>query len=717
MVKQENSSIWALVGDEFDEKVPRRTAVVVKPSIDGVSYAYPANFGQIGYYFDCRSNSTYEEDWLFSLTLAGVAYPMHNNATGDASIIQSYFVKMLYLPSAVVREVRFSSFGADATEILSQPYEDAMSWHIGFKSKRKEQFLDKKMYFDLYCRKGFKSASLISSGKLKVEFEAGDVVYLNTTARFIGTYASAEEYTAAIAGQKFNNKVIGSGKPAHLLFEYQVHLLLGQSQTLRVGLSQKSMALAQKACVCKDTLAVVEQRWNKWFTSLPRPEFTSAELEKVYYKCWWIVKLNYYKNPRWGHTVLEALPVYRGYWLWALSAVDFLSNQNSEYTSKYVKTVLELFTKYQREDGFISHAIYLTEKIPGENWGRRSITQTPHIPWVALRYYYATKDIKSLARWYPHLVKFYDYLTESRDKAFRNLHLWAIYTSYDTGLDTTAVFERVTYGENGVKEKYCYPAIYAAERFRYENALAKIAGILGKNGDADLYLAEADKTRGAIDKYLWDNKKKWYGVIHEDGKLDTRVGVDGLFPLAYGMVSKEKAKSAYPNYLKLIDTYGVRTVAEDEPGFMANVYWRGPSWPKSKSMAMAAAKNYYPQDVKRVLESIKNFVLKYPSVWECFNAKTGEVAYGDRGMMATPVICSNVGSAELMIAVMTALGTDMYSIDDEIVTRQSLRNFHWAGKRLDIAYDKRSGSVKVRGKAVEVKNRGDVTINGKKYRV
>ena len=91
--------------------------------------------------------------------------------------------------------------------------------------------------------------------------------------------------------------------------------------------------------------------------------------------------------------------------------------------------------------------------------------------------------------------------------------MWAILTSFDTGLDTTSAFQKVTYGVNGEKENYCYPSIYAAERCRYEQALAKISEILG-TGKSEKWLEESKKTKQAMDQVLWDSKRNWYGVLH-----------------------------------------------------------------------------------------------------------------------------------------------------------------------------------------------------------
>ena len=168
-----------------------------------------------------------------------------------------------------------------------------------------------------------------------------------------------------------------------------------------------------------------------------------------------------------------------------------------------------------------------------------------------------------------------------------------------------------------------------------------------------------------MDEILWDKKKNWYGVLHENQALDTRVGVDGLFPLAYGLVKKDRAELARENFLKLLGDYGVFTVAPDEPGFYEQIYWRGPAWTKSCSLAMAAAFNYYQDLLRRVKDALVGFLLKYPSVWECMSAKTGEIARGDMGLMATPVVSSNVGAGEAIGALLTYYSANMFSIEGE----------------------------------------------------
>ncbi|MEM4229076.1 MAG: hypothetical protein QXZ66_04895 [Thermoproteota archaeon] len=49
-----------MVGEEFDAKIPRRTAILVKEGDYSLSFAYPAEFGSIDYLFDYRKTTSYE---------------------------------------------------------------------------------------------------------------------------------------------------------------------------------------------------------------------------------------------------------------------------------------------------------------------------------------------------------------------------------------------------------------------------------------------------------------------------------------------------------------------------------------------------------------------------------------------------------------------------------------------------------------------------------
>ncbi|MBO3809392.1 MAG: hypothetical protein FGF50_07345 [Candidatus Brockarchaeota archaeon] len=649
--------VWDLVKEGFNEKLPRRTAILVKEEDFSISFAYPSEFGSIGWLLDNREETTYEETPVAALKFGEYVFPDLSGRRLAKNLF--YFKTMEYQPSFVKREIVFSNVGVEATELFGQCPNGGFFWRIILEARCHPPYsMNRKFYTVVSLIDSSARVSKSSKTILKIHLGKKSLFIASESSHY-GVYASAEEYLGDLEKGTIH---ICRKTGRHIVLENNIALKPGGRGRLVFGISFQSPEKAARALKLKNPVASIRAKWNKWFNSLPAPGFEAEADRKAYYKCWWIVRLNYYRHPSLGKTVLEALPVYRGYWQWSLPAVEWHSTLNPEIGPGFVKNLLNLFLKHQREDGYVTHAIYLSEKTPGETWSRRSIVQTPHIPWVALRYYHDTKNLESIKAWYPRLVKYYNYLNESRDARLHRLGLWAILTSFDTGLDTFPAFQKVTYGDFGVKEDFCYPAIFAAEKCRFEQAMGMMARILG-NGEEHTWFRLAEKTRQTMDRVLWDEDLDWYGVLHQDGSLDTRIGVDGLFPFAYGLVDSDKAQQARKNFLRLIGEYGVFTLAPGQLGFEEEVYWRGPAWAKSCSLAMAAAFNYYPDLLKAVKDSTVRFLLKHPSIWECMSAATGKIARGDVGIMATPVVSSNVGAGEAIGVLLTYYGKNMFSME------------------------------------------------------
>lgn len=671
-----NDNIWDMLGDDFDSSIPRLTAITIKENDYTCSYCCPVPMDRVGYYFDFTDKTGYDNPPKFRLDFAAYEYPNLQNSSGRNHIV---FEKCTYYPSMVKRQFSYSNLGLRCTEYFGNPVEDALLWRIeadcltvGFKLK-------KTLYTILSSDYEFS----IIPGESEVEIRFDDLNYhiaVNHKADF-RLYQDESSMKAYMSKDKTST---AAKKGNYLVIAQDIELDPADKIVLDFGLSSVSGNTALKAIKCDNIEEAISTNWNKWFDSLTSFPFKDEAEKKAYYKCWWIIRTNYYDHPRWGRMVLESLPVYKGLWQWAIAAVEWHSDQNTEHTSEWIKKALDMFTEYQREDGYITHAIYIDEKNPGEGWAQDGVgtVQTPMLPWAALRYYYSTMDKASLERWYKHFEKYYEYLCRTRDRAFMDLHLWGITTSFDTGLDTTSAFQKVTYGENGSKEDFCYPAIFAAERCRYEITMSKIAKLLGYKEDE--WLKEAEKSKKAMNEHLWDEAKKWYGVLHQDGTLDTRVGVDGLFPLAYHLVEPDRASIMEESFKRLIGEYGIRTVAQGEPGFCANTYWRGPAWPKTCSLGMEISRYYYPQLLEKVHSSVIKMTLNYPNIWECCNATTGELARSDHGFLCTPGMSSNVGAGEIIGSLLIHKSFNVFSIED-ILPLAEISNFHWAGLRISIS--------------------------------
>lgn len=665
-------NIWEIVGEDYDHSLQRLTAIIVKESDFTRYYAYPDEWNTLGYCFNFSDKTVYDNPPKFKIDFAVYGYPDLMKKCSKNYIV---YDECKYYPSLVKRSFSYSNLGLRGIEKFGQVVDGALSWKINFECTNEGFQFDKQLYTILSSDEKF---SIINhSGGIEVVFdEIRYFIACNTSTDF-GLYENDHNMKSELSTGKIsmNNK-----EGYYLVLSQNIKLSPGESTEISFGMSSVSEELSFKAANIEGMEKNISVKWNNWFNSLPGLKFVDERELKTYYKCWWTIRTNYYNHPKWGYSIVEALPVYKGLWQWAIPSVEWHSDQNTEYTSEWIKKAMDMLIESQREDGYITHAIYIDEEKPGERWAKgKGIVQTPHLPWVAVRYYNVTGNLEALKSWFGPLKKYYKYLCRSRDEEFEFLHLWGITTSFDTGLDTTPVFQKVTYGEMGEKEEYCYPSIFAAERCRYEQAMGKIAELIGENPNK--WYDEAEITLQAMNKYLWDENKKWYGVRHQNSFLDTRVGVDGLFPFVYHLVDDEKSVLMKENFSKLIGTFGIRTVAQDEPGFREDIYWRGPSWPKTCSLGMEVCRYYYPDLIEDTFNAVLNMALSHPNIWECYNVRTGELARADLGFVCTPGVSSNVGAGDIIGSLFIYHGIDMYGMEEWLPLIE-LTNFHWKGIRL-----------------------------------
>ncbi|MCX6992480.1 MAG: hypothetical protein NT011_04970 [Kiritimatiellaeota bacterium] len=413
--KGASNNIWSFVKEDFDEKLPRRTAVFIKEEDYSLTFAYPANFGSFGWNLDNREETTYDESPIVTLAFGDYSFP---DLTGKKPARNTfYFNKMEYFPSLVRREVIFSNFGLEVQETFCQSPQGGFCWHLDLTRKDfPHNELNKKLYAVVtFDTDGARLKHRTSARILELQVRDKKFYLVSEFSRY-GFYKHFDDFLTDLSQNRLSNKA-ATGK--YLILEYAVRLKdMEMKKAVRFGMSFQSRSNAVAAFTATGMADKIRDKWNRWFSTLPTKKFLSSRDKKAYYKCWWVVRLNYLKHTRWGKVVLEAFPVYRGFWQWSIPAAEWHSRYNPEIGPAFLKKLMDLFLEYQRPDGYVTHAIYLDEKVPGERWEKSNIIQTPHLPWVALRYFNVTQDVKSLKSWYPRLVKYYHYINDSRDKNY-----------------------------------------------------------------------------------------------------------------------------------------------------------------------------------------------------------------------------------------------------------------------------------------------------------
>ncbi len=104
--------------DSFNEKLPRRTAILVKENDFSISFAYPSDFGSIGWFLDNREETTYEEAPVAALKFGEYSFPDLSGRRLSRNVF--HFRTMEYQPSLVKRKIVFSNVGIGATELFGQ---------------------------------------------------------------------------------------------------------------------------------------------------------------------------------------------------------------------------------------------------------------------------------------------------------------------------------------------------------------------------------------------------------------------------------------------------------------------------------------------------------------------------------------------------------------------------------------------------------------------
>lgn len=154
-------------------------------------------------------------------------------------------------------------------------------------------------------------------------------------------------------------------------------------------------------------------------------------------------------------------------------------------------------------------------------------------------------------------------------------------------------------------------------------ALARMAQLLGKKDEAKAYRNKAKEIKNFMNKYLWDEKAKFYKSIPRHGDMTPAPCREefGYVPMMYDGLADKKKMTAWeqlfdPQGFKAL--YGPTTVEQRSPGFKIayeghECQWNGPSWPFATSQTlkgMARCLHRYGEGVltkERYMEVLTTF--------------------------------------------------------------------------------------------------------------
>jgi glycogen debranching enzyme len=165
-------------------------------------------------------------------------------------------------------------------------------------------------------------------------------------------------------------------------------------------------------------------------------------------------------------------------------------------------------------------------------------------------------------------------------------------------------------------------------------AMAVLAGRLGRGDDQAAYAAHASELVEQINDVFWDEQDGFYYDRHERrGELIRVKSVAGLIPLWLGIVPAERATRLVQEHLlneaEFWLPYPIATYSRTEPDYYqekrgGECNWRGTAWvPTNYVVFHGLVKQGFPDVAEELAYKTLDMVLREEATREYYNAETG----------------------------------------------------------------------------------------------
>lgn len=380
-------------------------------------------------------------------------------------------------------------------------------------------------------------------------------------------------------------------------------------------------------------LSTVILKNEKLYSNIPAIDFDFPEYEMLYYSSFSLIRqcmmppegeanYNYYvfsREPKWGwgyggqvfHESLVML---------AYVFMDPESAMNSQ----------RVYMERQWENGYINYRTgpYLNESIEYDG------EFTSSAPWYNYQNYEIfkiTEDYKFLEEAYNSGKKFYEYYVSNRDKDNDGLCEWGAH----------AVLECVRDARVAVWDRVGWPSYFEAVDLNSmlimeENSLAKMAELLGLNGEKEKWLKTAQDRMVLLNKTFFDEAEGFYFHVDKEthefthkNENDLKIKeIIGFLPMWANAADSEKVSELikhFNNPHEFYRKFGVPTLSADDHYYNPIGYWNGPIWVQWQYLIFRGLIDYgYKDDATdlayRVIENIVNQLKIDHNFWEFYSA-------------------------------------------------------------------------------------------------
>jgi glycogen debranching enzyme len=361
------------------------------------------------------------------------------------------------------------------------------------------------------------------------------------------------------------------------------------------------------------SLESAARRWHEWFAAAPE---VADEYRFQYYYAWWIMRAGLISSR--FYTTREAMTPsmlkYVGIWQWD-NFFHALAYRHIE--PRLAQDQLRILIDHQREDGMIPDAIHDEGTVTHLNFPvDADVTKPPLIAWAAWKLYEYHSDREFLDEIYEPLVRWNNWWFEKNDPNGNGLCEYQ--HPFSSGLDDSPLWDEGMPVESPDLNTYlCLQ----------QEALSKIAHVLGEHKDADLWAHRADSMARRMIRIAWDEETGLFWATRNGVRVNVRTPFN-LFPLITGRMPPTITKRLVghlTNEHMFWPRYPVPTVALDDPKFNPLQMWRGPTWVNINYLLIEGlSRSGYPEVARELRRRTLELIASQPDIYEYYHPYTGE---------------------------------------------------------------------------------------------
>jgi len=357
---------------------------------------------------------------------------------------------------------------------------------------------------------------------------------------------------------------------------------------------------------------LAKERWENWFASAPR---VSEKYRQKYAYAWWVMANNLISPS--GYVKYEAMmptkAFYVGIWLWdsALHAIAF-RHIDPELARNQIRVMLE----HQLDDGMLPDVVFdegVVTEIDHPIQGR--VTKPPILAWAALKIHETDPNVDFLREIYKPLTRWNAWWLNHNNSG-NDLAQYS--HPYSSGLDDSPLWDFGMPVKSPDINTYLYIQM---------NSLSRIADLIEKPREAEIWKKKASELLDKMIKYLWDEEVGIFRAKHNKTSISVNSPFN-LYPLWTGCLPQEIANRLLTHLMDPTEfwgEFGLPTVAYNDSLYEADKMWRGPVWANINYFFVEALQKIGEQQLANELrDKTLSLIARQLDIREYYNSQTGE---------------------------------------------------------------------------------------------